>query len=92
MEFKPFWKGLDADGKEAFAQSIGSTVGTCHQIAYGEKRIELGLADVMVAQGGGKLTLAELPLTDRAVFQNKARTVGKQRPPRTPTTDHREAA
>ena len=49
MDFKTFWKGRDAKGKEAFARNVGSTVGTCHQIAYGEKRVELGFADAEAA-------------------------------------------
>lgn len=73
MEFKTYWQGLKAAEREAFARNVGTSVGYCHQIAYGDKRVELGLADAMVAHGGGLLTLDALPLTDRAVFQQAAR-------------------
>lgn len=43
------------------------------QIARGNKQIELGFADVIVAMAGGALTLEDLPLTERAEFQSKAR-------------------
>lgn len=74
MDFKTFWKDLAADAREEFAASVGTTVGYCHQIAYGNKRIELGLADAMVARSGGGLSLDSLPLTDKAVFQHRSRT------------------
>lgn len=71
--FKTYWQGLEAPEREAFAKNIGTTVGYCHQIAFGGKRVELGLADAMVAHSAGRLSLADLPLTDRAKFQHAAR-------------------
>jgi len=43
------------------------------QIARGNKQIELGFADVIVAVSGGNIALSDLPLTDRAVAQNEIR-------------------
>lgn len=74
MEFKPYWQGLTAEQREAFAANVGTSVGYCAQIAYGGKRVELGFADAMVAHSDGKLTLESLPLTDRARFQQASRT------------------
>jgi hypothetical protein len=79
MDFKTFYQGLAAKDRETFAEKIGTSPGYCHQIAYGMKQIELGLADAIVAHSGGKLGLADLPLTDRATFQHKARSGGRQR-------------
>ena len=77
MDFKTFYQGLTPDQRLVFAEQVGTSVGYCHQIAYGAKRIELGLADAMVAVAGKALTLDDLPLTDRATFQRKARATGK---------------
>lgn len=73
MDFKTYWQGLKAADRDAFAKNVGTSIGYCHQIAYGEKRVELGLADAIVAHSDGQLDLEDLPLTDRAVFQQKAR-------------------
>lgn len=73
VEFKTYYQGLSAEERESFAARVGTSTGYCHQLAYGAKRIELGLADAIVAASAGKLTLDDLPLTDRAKFQNTAR-------------------
>jgi hypothetical protein len=73
MDFKAFYQGLLPDRREAFAKAVGSTVGYCHQIAYGNKRIELGLADAIVAASSGALQLDDLPLTARAEHQRTVR-------------------
>jgi hypothetical protein len=81
MDFKTFYRQLTPDQREAFAQKVQTTVGYCHQIAYG-KRIELGLADAIVAVAptfGGVVTLGELELTDRAKAQDEIRRTA--RPP-----------
>lgn len=78
--FKTFWRQLLPEQREAFAQKVHTTTGYCHQIAYG-KRIELGLADAIVAvapEFGTHLHLADLPLTDRAVAQDQVRRTGQQ--------------
>lgn len=75
MDFRTFYRGLLPEQREAFAQKVHTTVGYCHQITCG-KRIELGLADAIVAvapQFGGVITLAELNLTDRARGQDAVR-------------------
>jgi hypothetical protein len=69
--FKGFWQTLAPEARTKFAERIGTTPGYCHQIAFGNKRIELGLADVICRFSG--LTLDMLPLTDRAKFQHSAR-------------------
>lgn len=73
MDFKTYWQGLKAADRDAFAKNVGTSIGYCHQIAYGDKRVELGLADAIVAHSGGLLGLDDLPLTSRAVFQQRAR-------------------
>ncbi|MBT9467200.1 hypothetical protein [Hydrogenophaga sp.] len=76
MDFRTFFRHLTPDQREAFAQKVQTTVGYCHQLAYGEKRLELGLADAIVAVApafGCVITLAELELTDRAKAHNEIR-------------------
>lgn len=75
MEFRDFYRQLLPPQREAFAQAIHTTPGYCHQIACG-KRIELGLADAIVAVAprfGATVTLAEINLTDRARAQDEVR-------------------
>jgi hypothetical protein len=75
MDFRTFYRQLTPDQRATFAQKVHTTVGYCHQIACG-KRIELGLADAIVAVApafGGDVTLAELGLTDRARVQDAVR-------------------
>lgn len=72
MDFKTFYLAMPVPKRTEFAEEIGTTPGYCHQIAYG-KRIELGIADVIVNASAGQIKLHELPLTDRAIFQSKAR-------------------
>lgn len=71
--FKTYYQPLNPAERAALAKRMGTTVGYCHQIAFGDKNIELGLADVIVAASRGALTLDNLPLTERAQFQRKAR-------------------
>jgi DNA-binding transcriptional regulator YdaS (Cro superfamily) len=73
MDFKTYYLKLGPAEREKFAKKIGTSAGYCNQIAYGAKRIELGLADAIVAAAQPDITLAELPLTERAKFQNQAR-------------------
>jgi hypothetical protein len=73
--FKSFYSTLTPDQREAFAKRIGTTPGYCHQLAYG-KRLELGLADVIVAvapEFKGQIKLEDLNLTDRARTQDAVR-------------------
>jgi hypothetical protein len=73
MDFKTYYLKLVPEEREKFAKKIGSSTGYCQQIAYGTKRLELGLADAIVAAAQPDITLADLPLTERAKFQNQAR-------------------
>lgn len=73
MDFKTYYQRLTAEAREEFAKKVGTSVGYCHQLAYGTKRVELGLADAIVATAGGEVGLDELPLTDRAKHQRIAR-------------------
>ena len=72
MDFKSFYLGMDAEDRERFAASTGTSSGMLTQVAYGHKQIELGFADVLVAKGCG-YGLADLPLTSRAKDQNRLR-------------------
>ena len=73
MDFKTFFLGLTPDERLIYAERVASTVGYLNQVAYGHKRIELGAADVLVAVSNGAVTLADLPLTDRALQQHAIR-------------------
>lgn len=78
MDFKTFYRQMAPEKRDEFAKRVGTTPGYCHQIAYG-KRLELGLADAMVAiapEFGGSLSLDDLNLTDRARAQDKVRRSG----------------
>lgn len=74
MSFRDYFLGLDAEQRATYAQRAGSSVGYLLQIAYGNKQVELGLADVLVATSNDALTLADLPLTERAADQHRRRT------------------
>lgn len=73
MDFKTFFTSLPVAERESFAQQAGTTRGYCNQVAYAGKQLELGMADVFVALSGGRLTLNDLPLTDRAAAQRLIR-------------------
>lgn len=70
--FKDYYLGLPVNERESLAQQAGTTRGTLNQIVYGGKRIELGLADCLVALCPG-LALGDLPLTERARQQQCVR-------------------
>lgn len=72
MSFKNRWLSLPVAERESVAQQAGTTRGTLHQVAYAGKRIELGLADCLVALIPG-LSLDEIPLTERAHQQSLVR-------------------
>lgn len=74
MTFRTFLLALNLDERRRVAERVGSSVGYLQQVAYGNKQIELGLADALVAVSEGKVSLAELPLTDRARHQHHVRT------------------
>jgi hypothetical protein len=71
-KFKTHYLGLPVNERESLALQAGTTRGTLNQIIYGGKRIELGLADCLVALCPG-LALEDLPLTERAVHQRTVR-------------------
>ena len=75
MDLKTHYKSLTVEERDALANSAEISVGMLAQVAYGHKKIELGFADVLVAKGGGAFGLDGLPLTDRAISQNKLREV-----------------
>lgn len=73
MTFKTFFLGLAAAERKEYAGRAGSTEGYLLQVAYGNKLVELGMADALVAASGGVLKLEMLPLTDRAKQQDSIR-------------------
>lgn len=90
MDFKTFYRQLTPEQRQAFAEKVHTTTGYCHQIAYG-KRLELGLADAMVAiapEFGGALTLTDLNLTDRARVQDQVRRSGGEPAAKAPWDGH----
>lgn len=81
MTFKAFFFDLTVPEREDFADKAGSTRGLLTQVAYGNKRVELGFADVLVKLSRGKLTLDDVPLTENAARQRAIRE-GKRTPAR----------
>lgn len=71
--FRDFWFALPVSERVAFAARGHSSRGFLNQVAYGHKRIELGLADVIVALAGGLVALDDLPLTENAMRQRHIR-------------------
>lgn len=73
MSFRSYFFELEPPERAAFAERVQSTVGYMTQVAYGNKQVELGLADVMVTVAGGALAHADIPLTPRAQMQMQIR-------------------
>ncbi|CAB4126103.1 hypothetical protein UFOVP73_28 [uncultured Caudovirales phage] len=69
MDFKTFFFGMSTPERDAFAQSAGTSRGVLTQVAYGNKSIELGFADVICALSGQSVGLEVLPLTANAKRQ-----------------------
>lgn len=72
MQFRKHYLDLTVAQRNELAASALTTRGTLNQIVYGDKRIELGLADCLVALCPG-VTLDDLPLTQRATAQRRTR-------------------
>jgi hypothetical protein len=73
MDFKRFFMALAPDERSAFAVRANTSVGYLTQVAYGNKRLELGFADVLSSLSGGLVQLNELPLTENAARQHAIR-------------------
>lgn len=78
QDFRTYFLGLTADEREAFADRVKASPGTLTQVAYGHRRVELGLADVICAQSGHVVTLDGLPLTEKAKQQRRLREPSKE--------------
>jgi hypothetical protein len=78
MDFKTFFFGLSVAERDLFAGRAHTSRGLLTQVAYKNKRIELGFADVLIALSGGQVTLDELPLTDNATRQRGIRDVRRE--------------
>ena len=73
MDFKIFFFGLSVAERDEFADRVHSSRGTLTQVAYRNKQIELGFADVICAQSDGAVDLDGLPLTENAQRQRLLR-------------------
>lgn len=73
MDFRTFFFAKTVSEREAFASRAGSSRGLLTQVAYGNKNVELGFADVIVALSEGKVELDGLPLTENARRQHGIR-------------------
>lgn len=73
MSFRTYFFALDQEQRASFAERAGSSAGYLTQVAYGNKSVELGLADVLVAVSNGALKLSDIPLTLRAMQQHGVR-------------------
>lgn len=73
MDFKAFFFDLTIAERDAFAERAHSSRGMLTQIAYRNKPIELGFADVLCALSDGKVKLDELLLTENAERQRAIR-------------------
>lgn len=76
MTFRTHYLSLSIAQRDELAASVGTKRGLFHQMVYGAKRIELGLADCLVARCP-ELTLDDMPLTDRARQQRVVRRCAK---------------
>ena len=74
MSFRAYFFALDQAQRSTFADRVGSSSAYLSQVAYGNKQVDLGFADVLVAVSEGRLKLADLPLTERALQQHQIRT------------------
>lgn len=72
QRFRTHYLALSVAQRQDLAAAAGTTTGTLNQVVYAGKRIELGLADCLVALCPG-LELGDMPLTDRALQQRKVR-------------------
>lgn len=83
MSFRDFFLPLPPTERTAYAAKAGTSVPMLLQVAYGNKRIELGFADVLVAVAPrGALRIEDMPLTDRAAQQHAIRAPNKPGAPR----------
>lgn len=73
MNFRRFFLDMPPEQRAAYAERADSSVGYLLQVAYGNKRVDLGFADVLVAVSDGRLSLAGLPLSERAEQQHQIR-------------------
>ncbi len=73
MDFKTFFFGLSIADRDAFAQRAHTSRGLLNQVAYCNKKIELGFADVLVTLSEQQVTLDDVPLTDNAQRQRLIR-------------------
>lgn len=76
MSFHAFFFGLSIEQREDLASRAGTTRGVLNQVAYRNKAIELGFADVLVALApafGGRIAHGDLLLTDKAERQKAIR-------------------
>lgn len=77
--FKAFFFDMSVAERETFAERAHSSRGLLTQVAYANKRIELGFADVLIALAGGAFNLDSLPLTENAQRQRAIREGRKPR-------------
>jgi hypothetical protein len=75
MDFKTFFLGMTVPQRDAFATKVMSTRGMLTQVAYGNKPVELGFADVICAVSGYAVSLDGLPLTENARRQRAVREI-----------------
>lgn len=73
MAFHDYFFSMSVAERDVFATSAGTSRGYLTQVAYENKRVELGFADVLVAVSGGRLGLDDLPLTENARQQRAIR-------------------
>lgn len=73
MDFRTFFFDLPPADRDVFAKRAGTSRGLLTQVAYQNKRVELGLADVVVKLANGAVGLNDMPLTDNAKRQRAIR-------------------
>jgi hypothetical protein len=79
MDFRTFFFGMPVSAREEFAAKAGTSRGLLTQVAYGNKAVELGFADVIVALSDGAVELEGIELTDNAKRQRELRGAFKRR-------------
>lgn len=66
MSFKNFFLAMRVPERCAYAATCSTTYNYLKMVAYGGKTVDLGMADVLVAVAKGKISLDDIPLSDKA--------------------------
>jgi len=81
MDIKPFFFGLDNDGRKAFADKCGTTVGHIRNVCYGDRKATTALSAQFELHSAGAVAVEEtLPAHQWVRVKDKAWPHAKGRP------------